>query len=64
MRRECAPETRAEEVSRVLMFEVMVGLLLLLLGWRCFRQGSAVRAVLGLLLILSGAALLALAVSS
>lgn len=61
MRRERAPETRAEKVSRVLMFEVMVGLLLLLLGWRCFKQASTVRAALGLLLVLSGAALLALA---
>lgn len=45
------------------MFEVVVGMLLLLLGWRCFKQASTARATLGLLLILSGAALLALAIS-
>jgi uncharacterized membrane protein len=45
------------------MFEVFVGILLLLLGWRCLKQSSSARAALGLLLILSGAALLALAVS-
>lgn len=50
-------------MSRVLMFEVMVAMLLLLLGWRCFKQASTVRATLGLLLIFSGVALLALAVS-
>ena len=61
MRRERAAETSTEEVSRVLMFEVVVGMLLLLLGWRCLKQASTVRATLGLLLILSGAALLALA---
>lgn len=52
------------------MFEVVVGIMMLLLGWLCFRQLSRVsraerplltlRATLGLLLILSGAALLAL----
>lgn len=55
-----------------MMFEVVVGLMMLLLGWRCFKQVSHarphsgwspinVRTTLGLLLILSGAALLALA---
>jgi len=54
------------------MFEVVFGMLLLLLGWLCFNQVSqarrserpllTLRATLGLLLILSGAGLLALAV--
>ena len=58
------------------MFEVVVGLLLLFLGWLCFKQVSqarrtyafserppmSVRAALGLLLMLGGAALLALAI--
>lgn len=65
------------------MFELVVGTMLLLLGWLCFSQASrgrrpggittrarpdseppplTVRAALGLLLILKGAALLTLAV--
>ena len=54
--------TRRRSVLWAAAVFVVVGTLLLLLGWRCFKQGSNARAALGLLLLLSGAALLALPV--